>query len=85
MDAVVVLVDAVEFWEASSRSVAGEEETVEETVVAAAAAGFVVLEGEEKKEVIVALALGFLAVEEAMSPALRLRGVAIARVILRCN
>ena len=42
-------------------------------------------EGEEKKEVIVALALGFLAVEVAMSPALRLRGVAIARAVPRCD
>ena len=44
----------------------------------AAAAGFAVLDGEEK-EVMVAFALGFLAVEVAMSPALRLRGVAMAR------
>ena len=59
----------------------GEEGTVEEAVDAAAAAGFAVLEGEEKKEVIVALAFGFLAVEVAMSPALRLRGVTIARAV----
>lgn len=44
---------------------------------AAAAAGFAVLAGEEKKEVMLALAFGFLAVEVAMSPALRLTGVAM--------
>ena len=58
----------------------GEEGTVK-AVDAAAAAGFAVVEGEEKKEVIVALAFGFLAVEVAMSPALRLRGVTIARSV----
>ena len=39
------------------------------------------LEGEEKKEVMVALAFGFFAAEVAMSPALRLRGVAMVRTI----
>lgn len=64
----------------------GEEGTVEEAVDAAAAAGFAVLDGEEKKEVIVALAFGFLAVEVAMSPALRLRGVTIiGRAVSVCN
>ncbi len=43
------------------------------------------LEGEEKKEVMVALALGFLAEEVAMSPALRLRGAAMARANSRFN
>lgn len=57
----------------------GEDGTVEEAVDAAAAAGFAVLDGEEKKEVMLALALGFLAVEVAMSPALRLRGVAMVK------
>lgn len=41
------------------------------------------LDGEEKNEVMVALAFGFFAVEVAMSPALRLRGVAIARAQLQ--
>ena len=39
------------------------------------------LEGEEKNEVMVALAFGFLAAEVAMSPALRLSGVAMLRTI----
>lgn len=59
----------------------GEEGTVDEAVDAAAGAGLAVLEGEEKKEVMLALAFGFLAVEVAMSPALRLRGVAMAKQI----
>ena len=63
----------------------GEEGMVEEAVDAAAAAGFAVLEGEEKKEVIVALTFGFLAVEVALSPALRLRGVTIGRAVSVCN
>lgn len=63
----------------------GDEGTVEVVVDAAAAAGFAALDGEEKKEVMVALAFGFLAVEVAISPALRLRGVAMARAILRSN
>lgn len=58
-------------------TVAGEEGRVEEAVDAAAA-GFAVLDGEEKKEVMLALAFGFLAVEVAMSPALRLSDVAMA-------
>ena len=37
-------------------------------------------EGEEKKEVIEALALGFLAVDVAMSAALRFNGVAIMKL-----
>ena len=60
----------------------GEEGVVEEVVdivVAAGADGLAVLEGEEKKEVMVALAFGFFAAEVAMSPALRLRGVAMTR------
>lgn len=64
---------------ASLAVVTGKEGTVEDAVDAAAAAGFAVLDGEEKKEVMLALTLGFLAVEVAMSPALRLRGVAMAR------
>ena len=86
MDAVVVAaVDSVRFGEASSMTVPGEDGMVKEAVEAGAAAGFAVLEGEEKKEVMVALAFGFLAVEVAMSPALRLRGVAMANAMLRFN
>ncbi len=84
MDAVVVVADAMDFWEASSRSVVGEEGTIEEAVGAAAAAGFAV-DGEEKKEVMVALAFGFLAAEVAMSPALRLRGVAMTRQLVNAT
>ena len=58
---------------------------VEEAVDTMAAAGFALLDGEEKKEVMVAFALGFLAAEVAMSPALRLRGVAMAKAIQRIN
>ena len=60
----------------------GEEGIAEEAVdTAAAADGLAVLEGEEKKEVMVALAFGFLAAEVAMSPALRLRGVAMVKTV----
>ena len=86
MDAVVVAaVDSMRFGEVSSMTVPGEDGMVEEAVDAEAAAGFAVLEGEEKKEVIVALAFGFLAVEVAMSPALRLRGVAMMNAMPRFN
>ena len=83
MDAVVVGADAVDFWEESSTRVGGEEGIVEEVVDTAAAAtdGLAVLEGEEKNEVMVALAFGFFAAEVAMSPALRLRGVAMVRTV----
>ena len=83
MDAAVVVADTVDFWEESSTSVEGEEGIVEEAVdtAAAAADGLAALEGEEKKEVMVALAFGFLAAEVAMSPALRLRGVAMVRTV----
>lgn len=83
---MAAVADAVDFCEESSITVAGGEEgTVEEAVDTAAAAGFAVLEGEEKNEVMVALAFGFLAVEVAPSPALRLRGVAMARMVARFN
>ena len=86
IDAVVAaVVEMVDNCEASSGTVAGEEGTVEGAVDAAVAAGFAVLEGEEKKEVMLALALGFLAEEVAMSPALRLRGAAMARANSRRN
>ena len=86
IDAVVVAaVDSVRFGEASSMTVPGEDGAAEEAVDAGAAADFAVLEGEEKKEVMVALAFGFLAVEVAMSPALRLRGVAMASAMRRFN
>ena len=84
MDAVVAVVDSVDFWEESPRIVVGEEEgAVVEAVDTAVAAGFVALDGEEKKEVMVALTLGFLAVEVAISPALRLRGVAMVRIVVQ--
>jgi len=76
MVAVGEVVEVVLFCELSAVAVGGEEEMVEEAVEAAAAAGFGV-EGEEKKEVMEALAFGFFAVEVAMSAALRLRGVVI--------
>lgn len=88
MDAVVAGVDVVDFCEESSGTVAGGEEGAVEGAVdtaSAAGAGFEVLEGAEKNDVIVALAFGFLAVEVAMSPALRLRGVAMARTTPRFN
>ena len=81
MDAVVVVADAVDFWEESSTSVEGEEGIVEEAVATAAADGLAALEGEEKKEVMVALAFGFLAAEVAMSAVLRLRGVAMVKTV----
>ena len=63
----------------------GEEGIVEEAVdtAAGAADGLAVLEGEEKKEVMVALAFGFLAAEVAMSPALRLSGVVMVRTVCK--
>ena len=54
-------------------------------VDALATAVFALLDGEEKKEVIVALTFGFFAVEVAMSPALRLRGVAMVKTSTRCQ
>ena len=81
MDAVAVVADAVDFWEESSTSVEGEEGIVEEAVGTAAADGLAALEGEEKKEVMVALAFGFLAAEVAMSAVLRLRGVAMVKTV----
>lgn len=76
---VAVLTEAVDFGELSSTAMGGEDETVE-TVLEAVSAGLAELAGEEKKEVIDALALGFLAVEVAMSAALRLSGVAMLDV-----
>ena len=76
--AVAVKTDAVvgvDVCDASSTSVAGDEDG---TVVVGA--GFAaVLDGEEKKDVMLAFTFGFLAVEAARSPALRLRGVVMAR------
>ena len=82
MDAVAVVVaEVVDFWELSSTAAAGgEDETVEAAAEASAAAGLAGSEGDEKNEVIEALALGFLAVATAMSAALRFNGVAIERV-----
>ncbi len=76
----VVVVEAVDFCKPSSTAVSGEEETVE-TVVEAAPAGLAGPAGEEKKDVMEALALGFLAVEVARSAALRLSGV----VMMECQ
>ena len=64
----------------SSVAVGGEEETVEEACEAIVLTDLAGPEGEEKKEVIEALALGFLAVDVAMSAALRFRGVAMIKL-----
>lgn len=80
MESIVALVDAVLFSDSSTVeavAVGGEEEMVDEAVEAAAPAGFARADGEEKKEVMEALAFGFFAVDVAMSAALRLRGVVI--------
>ena len=58
-----------------------EDETVEASAVAALAGA----DGELKKEVMEALALGFFVAEVAMSAALRLRGVVMVRVELKVN
>lgn len=73
---VVVPSEAVDFCELSSPAAAGGDETVVEAV----GTGLAELAGEEKKEVMEALALGFLAVEVATSAALRLSGVAMMDV-----
>ena len=70
---VLVVADVTDFWELSSTAVAGEDETVD----ASATGVFAGPAGEEKNEVIEAFTLGFLAVEVAISTALRLTGVAI--------
>lgn len=64
----------------SSVAVGGEEETVEEACEAIVLTDLAGPEGEEKKEVMEALALGFLAVDVARSAALRFRGVAIIKL-----
>ena len=64
----------------SSVAVGGEEETVEEACEAIVLTDLAGPEGEEKKEVIEALALGFLAVDVAMSAALRFIGVAMIKL-----
>ena len=61
----------------SSVAARGEEEMVEEAWEAMVVEDLVGAEGEEKKEVMEALALGFLAVDVAMSAALRFNGVAM--------
>lgn len=73
---VAVVVEAVDFCELLSMAAIGEEETVE-TAADVVSVGLAGPAGEEKKEVMEALALGFLAVEVARSAALRLSGVAI--------
>ena len=70
---VVLVVTDVE----SSVAARGEEEMVEEAWEAMVVEDLVGAEGEEKKEVMEALALGFLAVDVAMSAALRFNGVAM--------
>lgn len=75
---VVVVTEA-----GSSVAARGEEGMVEEAWEAWEAMVLEDLagaEGEEKKEVIEALALGFLAVEVAMSAALRFNGVAMIKL-----
>lgn len=72
-----VVVDAVDFGDESSAASGGEEEIAEEAVEIAAALGLGGAEGEEKKDVMDALALGFLAALVAISAVLRLRGVAM--------
>lgn len=64
----------------SSVAARGEEEMVEEAWGALVVEDLVGAEGEEKKEVIEALALGFLAVDVAMSAALRFNGVAMIKL-----
>lgn len=78
--AAVAVAEAADFCELSSTAVRGEEETLVMAVEAVSAAGLVGPAGEEKKEVMDALALGFLAVEVARSAALRLRGVAMLEI-----
>ena len=89
VEVVDAAVDAALFCELSSTAVAGEDETVEVTAVASAFSGLAGPAGEEKKDVIEALALGFLVVDVAMSAALRLSGVVIvvtgAQEELSCN
>ena len=77
IEGVAVVVDKVLFWELSAAASGGEESMTEEAAEAVAAAGFPGADGEEKKEVMEAFALGFFAVEAAISAAFRLRGVAI--------
>ncbi len=72
---VLVVMDA-----GSSVAAGGEEETVEEACEAMVLPDLVRAEGEEKKEVIEALALGFLAVDVAISAALRFKGVAMIKL-----
>lgn len=79
-EAVVFSVEVVG-WADGSPEAVGEEEDKgddDEAVEATAVAGFAGAEGDEKKEVMLALAFGFfLVVEVAISAALRLSGVAM--------
>ena len=61
----------------------GEEDGADEALALVASGAFVVAEGEEKNEVMAALALGFLVVEVAISTALRFNGVAMMAVNYR--
>lgn len=78
--AVAVVGEVLVFGDVSLLSVVGEEEMVVETFEAPSAPALAGPEGEEKNEVMEALALGFFAVDVAMSAALRLRGVAMMRL-----
>ena len=64
----------------SSEAAGGEEETMEEACEAMVLPDLAGADGEEKKEVIEALVLGFLAVDAAMSAALRFKGVAMIKL-----
>ena len=72
---VLVVVDG-----SSSVAVGGEEETVVEAWEEIVLTDLTGPEGEEKKEVMEALAFGFLAVDVAMSAALRFRGVVMTKL-----
>lgn len=75
--------EATEFVETSFVWARGDDDGGEDVVeLAAAPTGFVAPDGEEKKEVIEALAFGFLVVLEATSAALRFSGVAMLGVII---
>ena len=81
MEAVVVVVPN-EFGATSSLVAVGDEEGMEACVeTAAAPAGCTGADGEEKKEVIDALAFGFLTALVATSAALRFIGVAMLLVV----
>ena len=78
MDAVVAVVEVDGFGDVSLLGARGEEDGGEVAVeLAAAPAGFTGPDGDEKNEVMEALAFGFFVVLVATSAALRFNGVAI--------